>query len=118
MKDWLLLVVAAVLNGAGSLLLKQSRLGIDPNAGWERWLSPWLFAGIGCYGINVLVFAKALEALNVSVAYPVLAGLSFALISLGAAYYFKENFGWMQWIGLMLVLVGIILLAQTQLGRR
>lgn len=113
MKDWLLLALAGLLNGAGSLFLKQSRRGNPTTEEWQRWLSPWLAAGILCYAVNVLVFAKALESLGVSVAYPILAGMSFALISLAAYWFFGEYFGWMQWIGLILILTGIVLLAQA-----
>jgi multidrug transporter EmrE-like cation transporter len=110
---WLLILLAAVLNGAGSLLHKQSRLrAADPGL-LAQLLSPWFLAGLVCYGVNVILFARALDQLRVSLAYPVLAGASFVIISARAAWVFHERLGPAQWAGAVLILVGIFLVACT-----
>ncbi len=103
--------MAALNNAIGSLLLKQSRLGAAPGlAGLLG--SPWFWGGLMFYGVNVLIFAKALESLPVSVAYPVLAGLGFAAIALGGAIFFGERLAWSQVVGLMVLVAGIGLVAR------
>ncbi len=103
--------MAALNNAIGSLLLKQSRLGAAP--GLVGLLgSPWFWGGLMFYGVNVLIFAKALESLPVSVAYPVLAGLGFAAIALGGAIFFGERLAWSQVVGLMVLVAGIGLVAR------
>jgi len=112
---WLLVAIAALLNGGGSLLLKQSRLRAaelaDSSLGGLLF-SPWFIGGLACYGINVILFAKALEKLPVSVAYPVLAGASLAMISLVAAWLFHEKLAAVHWAGAVFILVGIILITR------
>lgn len=112
---WGLVLVAALLNGGGSLLLKQSRLKAaemaDQSLGGLLF-SPWFIGGLACYGINVILFAKALEKLPVSVAYPVLAGASLALISFFAAMLFHEKLSAIHWGGVVFIFVGIILITR------
>ena len=112
---WVLVGIAALLNGCGSLLLKQSRIKAaemaDQSLGGLLF-SPWFIGGLVCYGINVILFAKALEKLPVSIAYPVLAGASLALISFVAAMLFHEKLVPVHWAGAVFILVGIILITR------
>jgi multidrug transporter EmrE-like cation transporter len=112
---WTLVLVAAVLNGGGSLLLKQSRIRAaelaDHSIGGLLF-SPWFLGGLACYGINVILFAKALEKLPVSVAYPVLAGASLALISFVAALLFHEKLATIHWVGAVIICIGIFLITR------
>lgn len=112
---WTLVLVAAVLNGGGSLLLKQSRLRAAELADQSiagLLFSPWFIGGLACYGINVILFAKALENLPVSVAYPVLAGASLALISFVAAMLFHEKMAAVHWAGAVFIVIGIVLITR------
>ncbi|MDB6055276.1 MAG: small multidrug resistance family protein [Verrucomicrobiales bacterium] len=107
---WLLVLAAGVNSCAGNLMLKRSRL--HHSGSFVTLLSsPWFMGGLLFYGVNVLLFAKALEKLPVSQAYPVLAGFGFALLVFSASYFFGERLGIRQWAGLGSVLVGIYLLA-------
>ncbi|MGQ9865961.1 MAG: DMT family transporter [Pseudanabaenaceae cyanobacterium] len=111
MNPWAWVGMAALNNAIGSLMLKQSRMGAPP--GWKGLLgSPWFWGGLVFYGVNVLIFAKALESLPVSAAYPVLAGLGFAAIALGGVYFFGEGLGWSQGLGMAIIVVGIGLVAR------
>jgi multidrug transporter EmrE-like cation transporter len=53
-----------------------------------------------------------LDKLPVSAAYPVLAGLGFALIAIFGKLIFNERLGLNQWMGMAVILVGIILLTR------
>ena len=108
---WVLVLVAAVLNGCGSLLLKQSAKVSGEQLGAQLF-SPWFIGGLACYGINVILFGKALKALPVAIAYPVLAGTSLALISLVASILFRERLAAVHWTGAVLVFFGIVLLTR------
>lgn len=103
--------MAALNNAIGSLMLKQSRVGAPPGLGGLV-SSPWFWGGLFFYGINVLIFAKALETLPVSAAYPVLAGLGFAAIALGGAWFLGEGLGWSQAVGMAVIVAGIGLVAR------
>jgi multidrug transporter EmrE-like cation transporter len=97
----------------GSLLLKKSRLVIGPSAPLaEQYLSPWFLAGLAFYALNVVVFAKALERLPVSAAYPVLAASGFALLAVVSTAVFGERLGLVQYAGLVVTLAGIAMIAR------
>lgn len=104
---------AGLCSCIGSILLKWSRTSLPAGAGpADKFLSVAFIAGLAFYGINVLLFAKALDTMEVSVAYPVLAGSGFALLAVTSHYFFAEPFHLCNWIGLGLVLAGIIFLVQ------
>jgi multidrug transporter EmrE-like cation transporter len=113
---WNLVLAAAVNNCVAGLLLKQSRLSV-PDAGLVSLiLSPWLMAAMVFYGVNVILFAKALDRLEVSAAYPVLAGFGFGLMAIFSRWFFGERLEFSQLLGAGFILVGIVLVARTGNG--
>lgn len=110
---WNLVFAAAVNNCVAGLLLKQSRLSVPDGGFISLILSPWLIAAMVFYGINVVLFAKALDRLEVSAAYPVLAGLGFGLIVVFSRWLFGERLELNQLLGVGLILVGIVLVARA-----
>jgi multidrug transporter EmrE-like cation transporter len=110
---WGLVFIAGINTCIGNLLLKRSRLDA-PDPGLVSLLfSPWFIAGLVFYGINVVLFAKALDKLPVSAAYPVLAGMGFGLISIAGSFFFGERLGLNQYIGLAVILTGIIIMSRS-----
>ena len=109
--SWLLVLSAGVNSCIGNVLLKQSRLVAKDGGLVELMFSPWFLGGLAFYGINVILFAKALDHLPVSAAYPVLAGAGFALLGLASFWLFRERLGAVQVAGMVLIVVGIFLLA-------
>jgi multidrug transporter EmrE-like cation transporter len=109
---WLLILAAGVNSMIGNVLLKQSRLA-GPSATFvDQVRSPWFIGGLVFYGINVVLFAKALDRLPVSAAYPVLAACGFALLAVVSAFVFGERLSVMQYCGLAVTLGGIALIAR------
>ena len=110
--SWSLVLIAAINSGIGNLLLKKSRIeAADPGL-LTLLLSPWFMAAILVYGINLIVFAKALDSLPVSVAYPVFAAIGFSLVALIGSLVLGERFGLNQMIGLGLIVTGIIVMSR------
>ncbi|ERT07447.1 small Multidrug Resistance family protein [Lyngbya aestuarii BL J] len=112
LSGWAFVLIAAINNSMGSLLLKKSRLVATDSSLLGLLLSPWFLAGLGVYGINVILYAKALEKLPVSVAYPVFASIGFGLIVLAGVWFFGERLEINQWIGLGMILAGIIIMSR------
>jgi multidrug transporter EmrE-like cation transporter len=109
---WLLILAAGVNSMIGNVLLKQSRI-VAPSPGIiDQFRSPWFIGGLIFYGINVVLFAKALDRLPVSAAYPVLAASGFALLALVSAFAFGERLSLAQYAGLVVTLGGIALIAR------
>jgi small multidrug resistance pump len=110
---WGLVIMAAINNSIGSLLLKKSRLvATDPSL-MGLLFSPWFIAGLLFYAGNVVIFAKALDKLPVSIAYPVLAGVGFGLIAIAGSIFFSEKLGFNQWLGMGLILAGVIVVSSS-----
>lgn len=108
---WIFLLVAAVNSTIGNLLLKKSRL-VDPAGGFlDMLLQPYFIAGLVFYGINVILFAKSLEVLKVSVAYPILATSGFALLIISAHVVIGEQLTLRQYVGVLVLIAGMFLMA-------
>ncbi|MBD2482744.1 EamA family transporter [Planktothrix mougeotii LEGE 06226] len=98
--------------GIGNLLLKKSRLEAPDPSILTLLLSPWFMAAILVYGINLIVFAKALDRLPVSIAYPVFAAIGFSLVALMGSLFLGERVGLNQMIGLSFIVAGIVIMSR------
>jgi multidrug transporter EmrE-like cation transporter len=107
---WTLVLAAGVNSTLGNLLLKKSSTTYLEQGLWANIFNAWFIGGMAFYGINVLIFARALASLPVSAAYPVLAGSSFLLLILTNAWLFSERLSAWQYGGIATVLVGILLI--------
>ncbi|MER9632430.1 SMR family transporter [Mesorhizobium sp. M0296] len=106
-------LLAGVNSAIGSILLKWSRTSLPVDAGRaDEFLSMGFIGGVIFYGINVVLYAKTLDSMEVSIAYPIVAGSGFAMVTVASCYLFGEPFHLSKWIGLALVLAGITFLAQ------
>lgn len=112
-KAWSLVLAAGVNTCIGNLLLKQSRRVPNEPGFFSLFFSPWFIGGLVFFGINVILFTKALEKLPVSAAYPVLAGLGFSLIAVFSNLLFGERLGFNQWLGIGMILAGIIIISRS-----
>ncbi len=110
LSPWLLILIAAVNSTIGNICLKKSQLGV-PSANFISTLFTTNFIfGLFFYGINVLLFAKALGKLPVSIAYPALSVLSFCFLFIGSSFFLGEKLTGAQMTGLLLVILGILML--------
>jgi undecaprenyl phosphate-alpha-L-ara4N flippase subunit ArnE len=109
---WIFLLLAAVNSAIGNLMLKQSRIKVEGDDFISLLLQPWFIGGLTFYGINVILFAKSLDVLKVSVAYPVLAAGGFTLLIITSQFFFGEELTVKQYVGVVVVLVGVFLLAR------
>ncbi|MDH3380662.1 MAG: SMR family transporter [Gammaproteobacteria bacterium] len=108
---WVFLFLAAVNSTIGNLCLKQSRLVVDRSDFISLILQPYFIAGLVFYAINVILFAKSLDVLKVSLAYPVLAAGGFTLLVIASQIFIGEQLNSKQYAGVAIVLIGVFLLA-------
>lgn len=107
------LVLNGVLVSASQLLLKRGAMETGP-AGWTglaSLASGWVLAGILCYIVSLFNWLQALRRIPLSIAFPVTSG-SHALVPLGAWAFLGERIDGTRWIGIALVLAGIVLCAR------
>ena len=124
MKYWVALTLALVLNSAANLMMKfgVKRL-VGPGAavasgggvGLAALLTNWvLIAGLVCFATNVVFYVYALSGIKISIAYPLMVGGGFAIIALVAWRFLGETLSPIQWMGIVLILIGVCLVAQMR----
>ena len=110
---WALLLCACLLTCLGQVAQKyavESWRGVD--SGWgAKLLSPWLWLALASLGLGLLVWLLVLQRLEVGTAYPMLS-LNFVLITLVARFVFHETIDRRHWIGVALVIAGVVLLGR------
>ncbi|HMA87039.1 MAG TPA: multidrug efflux SMR transporter, partial [Desulfosalsimonadaceae bacterium] len=81
MSHWFFLIIAIILEVAGTTSMKLSE-------GFSRWLPSILIFVF--YGLSFAGLTLALKRIDVSIAYAIWAGLGTALITVIGLVYFKE----------------------------
>lgn len=74
----------------------------------------WTFVlGLVAYALAALVWFRVLSVAEVSTSYPILVGLTFVMVTVGAVLLFKESVNLLKVVGIATVLVGVILIARA-----
>ncbi|MDE1166652.1 MAG: 4-amino-4-deoxy-L-arabinose-phosphoundecaprenol flippase subunit ArnE [Pseudomonas sp.] len=110
MTYWLLLC-ACTLTCLGQIAQKlavESWRGIDSPVA-SKLLTPWLWAALACLGLGLLLWLLVLQRLEVGIAYPMLS-LNFVLVTLVSRFVFKEVVDARHWLGVAVVMGGVVLL--------
>lgn len=76
--------------------------------GYTR-LLPTIAVAIG-YLVSFVLLGRALKDIPVSLAYAVWSGVGTAAVAAIGAAAFGEPLGWLQWLGIALVIVGVVVL--------
>lgn len=111
---FLCLVAAFLANGIANVLLK---VGADRGLLLEWSLGPgkllahhsFLIGGILLFVLNVGFYVIALRAFPLSVAYPVMVGMSFLIANGAALFFLHEAVKWQHFLGYALILAGVTL---------
>ena len=94
----------AVFFNVAAYLVYRSIADAVPRIWW-----PTFTVGLMLGAANTFLFARSIKAIPLSVAYPVFTGISFALITLAAAFAFGERLSPLHLVGIGLVIAGIVL---------
>lgn len=104
MSPWIFLGAAIALEVTGTFLLKFSD-------GFEKW--HWGALSILCYSACFWVLAPAMKVLPVGVVYAVWAGIGIVAATAIGIFAFDEKLGALQYLCIVLVLVGAVGLRLT-----
>jgi multidrug transporter EmrE-like cation transporter len=120
----LLVLVTAGLTMAANLMMRSginSAGGFAPQSvfavviGFVRLLSQPLFlTGFVLYFIASLIWLRVVASEPLSVAYPVLVSLTFALVTGGAVFFFQEPLSVRKAVGLAVILGGILVISMEK----
>jgi multidrug transporter EmrE-like cation transporter len=119
--DLALILTGVLLNAVAQLLLKagaRSIVGLSFNleSAWtiaERLaINPWIFCGLLCYAVSVVVWILALARVEVSVAYPMLS-IGYVVNALAAWLLFAEALSPVRIAGIGVIIAGVWLVARS-----
>ncbi|MCK4850232.1 MAG: hypothetical protein KAT11_02720 [Phycisphaerae bacterium] len=74
-------------------------------------VNPWIIGGMICGILNLATYTFALRKFPVSTAYPIMIGISYAIIVCGAAVWFSERLNHWQIAGMVLIIAGVWMVA-------
>ncbi len=122
----LLLVVSIGLAVAGQLVMKSGMRSVVAKSGDLQLKDiahpvsmvlriardgPLAIVGIILYAISAVFWLIVLSRVDLSVAYPLVA-VGYVIVVLYSWLVFKEDVRWFSWIGLLLIVIGVIITAQ------
>ena len=116
-----LLMLGVLLNAVAQLLLKAGTNRVGEFAfAWDNIvpigaklaLNPPILAGLGCYGVSVVVWILALSRVPVSVAYPMLS-VGYIVNAVAAWLLFGESLAAQKLVGIGFIIVGVFLVARS-----
>ncbi|MBW4612843.1 MAG: EamA family transporter [Desmonostoc vinosum HA7617-LM4] len=114
---WLILMVVVVLGTAGQLSLKYAFQGSNSAGLASNSLSSLLFSiyfwiWFISYVVVTILWLIVLRTIPLSQAFPAL-GLNFVLVPLASFYFLKEKVALSQWLGIAIIVTGVILVVQN-----
>jgi small multidrug resistance pump len=101
---WVLLIVAILLEVAGTTNMKLSE-------GFSK-LAPSVGV-IFFYALSIIALTFAVNRMDVSVAYAIWSGLGTALVAIIGLWFFQEPVTITKVVGLVLIIVGVVMLHFT-----
>ena len=119
--DFGLVLLGVLLNAAAQLMLKAGAASVGRiEAGIDSLLSaapalathPGILGGLACYAISVVVWIMALSRVDVSIAYPMLS-IGYVINALLAMWLFGEIVSPLRWLGIGVIIVGVVLVARS-----
>ena len=118
---FLLVITGVLLNAVAQLALKASvretgsiELAVSAAVPTALHLAgqPWLWLGLVCYGVSVVIWILALSRVDVSIAYPMLS-LGYVVNALVAWTWLGEDMNLAKVAGIGIIMVGVYVLARA-----
>ena len=104
----ILAIIATLIGAFGSLVWKK---GADPNKSIIRMLFSWMIIfGAVLFVLSSVFYVWALKLDNLSIIYP-LTSLSYIWVVFLSVKFLKERMNSYKWIGILLILVGVVLIS-------
>lgn len=111
MSPFIFIVLASIANALASIFLV---LNTDTSASHSSIsVTRYFLLAIAFFGVNFLLYSKALEKIDVSVAYPLLVVISIAIIYAFSIYYYDKQVSYLQIFGSVLIAAGLYLVLRS-----
>lgn len=110
---YIFLILYFICNASGLILMKlgSGKLNLGFVKGSLNLAISWQFlTGFICYVCSFLIFSYLLTKSKLTYIYPLSAAICYVLVLIFSFFFLKEQITLMQFIGLILVLAGIVLM--------
>lgn len=114
---YILLGLTIITNAGGGLLMKIGAKTVNFGQGEsiietiKTLILNWqLILGIFSYGLSFVFATLVYTKINLNIAYPIMVGTSFLLISLASLVFLKEQFTPIQVLGSIFLVIGIFMI--------
>ena len=77
----------------------------------NSFLSVYLLGGVAAYGLSTLIYISILSKFNLSVAYPVVIGLTVLATTIASTLLLREKVSLVNWAGVSLIVSGVCAVA-------
>jgi drug/metabolite transporter (DMT)-like permease len=121
-KALVLVLLSVIIGTIGQVCIKAAMLRLGPvafgspaeiiNSGWQIMRQPLIWAALLLYGTGFIIWAMALSRLQLSFAYPLLAA-GYLINPLAAMLFFGEQIPPIRWVGIIVVMIGLILVGRS-----
>ena len=121
-KSVILVFITVIIGTIGQLCIKTAMLRVGPvafgipgeiiNSGWQIMQQPLIWMALLFYGAGFIVWASVLSHLQLSFAYPLLA-TGYLINPLAAMVLFNEQIPFIRWVGIVVIMVGIVLVGRS-----
>jgi multidrug transporter EmrE-like cation transporter len=107
--------MANLLMRGGLLRAGGLTLSLDLAAEQMRALGrqPMFVVGVLLYGVAAIVWFRVISTEELSTSYPLLVSLTFVLVTAGAVVFFHEPISWQKLLGIGVIFIGILLVANA-----
>ena len=111
MRFAILIALYVALNSLAQLLLKQGASAIAGPTLAGIPVNARLLGGVVLFGLSFLVWIYILSRQNLSYAFPFAVGLGYSTVVVLSVWVLREAVAPLQWLGIGVVLVGLLLIA-------
>ena len=116
-----LIITGVLLNAVAQLALKASvndmgAISVGLNTAIPVFTrleaEPWLWVGLTCYGISVIVWILALSRVDVTIAYPMLS-IGYVVNAMAAWALLGEALTGQRVLGIGIIIIGVVVLTRS-----
>jgi len=76
----------------------------------------YFFAGVSFFVLALVLYSLVLSRMQLSVAYPIMTSMGFVIVLSFSVWYLHEELLWWQWIGIVMIILGVVLLSQGKIA--
>ena len=115
---YIIFALAIIFNAGANILIKigMNEAVLDTGFNIFRMIlimlkNIYVMSGVFSFGLALVLYSYVLSRVNLSIAYPLMTSLGFAIVVSFSVIFFKESLQFLQIIGLILIVAGVWMVA-------